>query len=499
MLGRDFVPVSFGDSMRISGEIVFAGYGISAEEYGYDDYKGLEVADKIVLVLGHEPRETDPKSPFDGVELTLHGHDNTKAINARYRGARAILIVQDPANHPEGSDLPAVAAAQVDDLGIAALRITRDQARRLLAPGKKDLAGLQREIDEKLSPQSFPLAGDSAVIELDVTRVRKEVRNVVALLPGSDPRLAGETVILGAHYDHLGFGGRSSMAPQLTGQIHNGADDNASGTAGLIELAAAFAADPGPRRRAYLFIAFAAEELGLNGSAYYVKNPARPIEKAVAMLNMDMIGRVRGNAITVGGVGTSPQFRELVARAATEAGLELKTSQSGYGSSDHSSFYSKNVPVLFFFSGLHADYHRPSDDWEKINAEGATRVLGMVAAIAARLNGADERPAFTKVAEPAGGGQLRGGSGYGAYFGSIPDMSDEVKGVRFADVRPGSPAAKAGLRAGDVMVQFAGREIRNLEDFTYMLRTHKPGETVEVTVLRDGKPLATRVTLEVRR
>ena len=157
------------------------------------------------------------------------------------------------------------------------------------------------------------------------------------------------------------------------------------------------------------------------------------------------------------------------------------------------------MPVLFFFSGLHADYHRPSDDWEKINPEGATRVLGMVAAVAARLNGADERPAFTKVAEPAGGGQLRGGSGYGAYFGSIPDMSDEVKGVRFADVRPGSPAAKAGLRAGDVMIEFAGREIRNLEDFTYMLRTHKPGETVEVTVQRDGKPLAARVTLEVRR
>jgi aminopeptidase YwaD len=499
-LRRDFLPVAVGEKTRIAGEVVFAGYGISAEEYGYDDYKGLDVTDKVVLVLAHEPRERDPKSPFEGADPTLHGHDNTKAINARYRDARAILIVQDPANHEAGADLPPGAATQADELGIAALRITRDAAARLLRASGKELLELQRQIDEKLAPRSFALPGVSVEIQLDVARVRKGVRNVAGLLPGTDARLGAETVIIGAHYDHLGRGGRSSMVPQLIGQIHNGADDNASGTAGLIELAAFFTADPAPRRRSYLFLAFAAEELGLNGSAYFTKNPTRPLEKTVAMLNMDMIGRLRGNAITIGGVGTSPVFRDLVARAAADAGLEPKFSQSGYGSSDHTSFYAKNVPVLFFFSGLHSDYHRPTDDWDKINAPGATKVLALVSSVASRLNAAEERPAFTKVDEPASTGPVRGGgSGYGAYFGSIPDMTDEVKGVRFADVRPNSPAAKAGLKPGDVLVEFAGREIRNLEDFTYMLRTHKPGETVAVTVLREGKRLPAQVTLEIRR
>jgi hypothetical protein len=201
----------------------------------------------------------------------------------------------------------------------------------------------------------------------------------------------------------------------------------------------------------------------------------------------------------VGGAGTSPEFRSLLARAAGDAGLTARLTDGGYGASDHTSFYVRNIPVLFFFSGLHADYHRPSDDWEKIDAEGATRVLALVRDVALGLNGLPARPRFTKVAEPPGSRALAGGSGYGAYFGSIPDMGDEVKGVRFADVRPGSPAAKAGLRGGDVLVEFAGREIRSLEDFTYMLRTHKPGDLVPVKVLRDGGTVTAQVRLEVRR
>jgi hypothetical protein len=501
VLNRDFTPVAVGDAVSVSGQLVFAGYGISAEEHGYDDYKGLDVTDRVVLVLAHEPREKDASSAFDGVEPTLHGHDNTKAINARYRNARAILIVQDPANHPPGSDLPATGAgAAVDELGIAAFRITRELADRLLATEHKSLAALQRQIDADMAPHSFVLTGATAAVQLDVSRIQKEVRNVAALLPGRDPKLAAETIVIGAHYDHLGRGGRSSMSAQQIGTIHNGADDNASGTAGLIELAAAFARDPGARRRSHLFLAFAGEELGLNGSAYWTKHPTRPIEKVVAMLNMDMIGRIRGGSVTVGGVGTSPQFGEVVARAAAAAGLQAKTTASGYGASDHTSFYVRDVPVLFFFSGLHSDYHRPSDDADKINAEGAVGVLRMVAGVAAALDASEARPAFTKVNEPAPTGPVRGGgSGYGSYFGSIPDMSDEVKGVRFADVRPSSPAAKAGLRAGDILVRFSGKEIRSLEDFTYMLRTHKPGETVPVTVLRDGKEVTADVRLEIRR
>jgi len=308
-------------------------------------------------------------------------------------------------------------------------------------------------------------------------------------------------VILGAHYDHLGHGGRSSLSPSLIGQIHNGADDNASGTAGLIEIAAALAHDATPRRRSYIFIAFAGEELGLRGSGYWAAHPGRDLSKAVAMLNMDMIGRVRNDQVILSGVGTSPVFADLVKVSAAENGLEVKSTQSGYGASDHTSFYTRNIPVLFFFSGLHADYHRPSDDWERINAGGAAKVLGMVYTIARRLNAMDARPQFTKVNEPvpAGGSGRSGGPGYGAYFGSVPDMTAEVKGVRFSDVRPNSPAAKAGLRGADVMIRFAGKDVASLEDFSYILRTHKPGDTIEVVVLRDGQPLTVQVTLEVRR
>ena len=497
-LYKDFLPIGVGDKSSISGEVVFAGYGISADEYKYDDYKDFDVTDKIVLAMAHEPGENDPSSPFNGSEPTLHGHDNSKAANAKFRGARALLIVQDPANHEDATkDLPVTGGEEIDDLGICVVRITRELAQRILNSQKKNLLELQKQIDARTSPQSFALKEVELNLDLDVTKIPKEVRNVMSLLPGTDPSLTNETVIIGAHYDHLGHGGRSSMSPQLIGQTHHGADDNASGTAGLIELAAALAGDPAPRKRAYLFIAFAGEEVGLRGSYYWTGHPTRPLDKAVAMLNMDMIGRSRENRVIIGGVGTSPDFPELVKNTAQEAGLQVKTSQSGYGSSDHVAFYIKNMPVLFFFSGLHSDYHRPSDTWDKINAEGATKILSMVYSIATRLDAVDQRPQFTKVDEP----QVRpgGGPGYGAYFGSIPDMADDVKGVRFADVRPNSPAAKAGLKGQDVLVGFDGKEIANLQDFTYVLRTHKPGDTVEVTVLRDGKPLTVKVTLEVRR
>ncbi len=248
-----------------------------------------------------------------------------------------------------------------------------------------------------------------------------------------------------------------------------------------------------------MFIAFAGEEIGLLGSSYWTNHPTRTLDKVVAMLNMDMIGRSRDNQVLISGIGTSPIFPEMVKTAASEAGLVVRTSQSGYGSSDQTEFYIKNIPVLFFFVGLHSDYHKPSDTWDKINTAGATKILTMVYDIATRLDSMQTRPQFTKVDEPANEGRTAGGSGYGSYFGSIPDLTDEVKGVRFTDVRPNSPAAKAGLRAQDTLISFAGKEIKNLEDFTFMLRTHKPGETVEVIVLRDGKPLTAKVTLEVRR
>jgi hypothetical protein len=296
------------------------------------------------------------------------------------------------------------------------------------------------------------------------------------------------------------------MAPSQAGTIHPGADDNASGAAGVIELARWFSKQP-KQRRGILFMAFAGEELGLLGSSHFVDHPSMPLDKASAMINMDMIGRVRDGKVYVGGVGTGDSLRATLDRIAPQHKLTLDYSDTtGYGSSDHTSFTTKQVPVLFFFSGLHADYHKPSDTWDKIDAPATVELLRLIAEVTDTLRELSERPRFVRVepkrgahgdaaAGPVGGG----GGGYGPAFGSIPDFGGGVKGVKFADVRDGSPAAKAGFKAGDVLVQFDGKPIENLEDFTYVLRSKKPGDTVVVKVLRDGKPLEAKVTLTERR
>jgi hypothetical protein len=291
------------------------------------------------------------------------------------------------------------------------------------------------------------------------------------------------------------------MAPSLAGTVHPGADDNASGAAGVLALARWFAARPKPKR-GVLFLAFAGEELGLLGSSYYVNHPTFPMEKAVAMINMDMIGRIRDGKVFIGGAGTGSTLKPMLEDVTPKYDLKPEFSDAaGYGSSDHTSFTAKQVPVLFFFSGLHSDYHKPSDTWDKIDAPATSRLLALIGEVGTRLADSGERPQFVRVKEPTGAQALAGsasGSGYGAYFGSIPDFGQTAKGVKFADVREGSPAGKAGLKGGDVLVQFAGKPIDNLYDLTYALRAHKPGDQVLVKVLRDGKEMEVAVTLEKR-
>src|SRR5205823_3892916 len=307
-------------------------------------------------------------------------------------------------------------------------------------------------------------------------RIVKTVHNVVGYLPGE----TSEYIVIGAHYDHLGLGEQFSMAPSLAGTVHPGADDNASGSSGVIELARRMGSEPKPKR-GVLFMTFAGEELGLLGSSYYVNHPELPLDKAVAMINMDMIGRVREGKVYIGGAGTGTTLRATLDQVVPKYKLKVDFSDTtGYGSSDHTSFTTKQVPVLFFFSGLHSDYHKPSDTWDKIDAPDAARLLQMVAEVSDRLREDDTRPQFVRVKEPGvmGGVGSSSGSGYGPYFGSIPDFGEGVKGVKFADVREDSPAAKAGFKAGDILVEFDGKPIQNLYDFTYALRAHKPGDEV---------------------
>ncbi len=504
-LSKEFVPYSFSSNGRSSGQVVFAGYGITAPEYNYDDYAGIDVHGKFVLVLAHEPQEFDDHSVFEGKVYTDHSQVYSKAFNARVHGAKGVILVFDRVNHKDASDaLEAFGnTGGPADAGISFVQVKETAIEPWLRAAGKDLAATEEAINADLKPRSFALPGIEIRESVDVEKVEKTVHNVLGYLPGETP----EYIILGAHYDHLGLGGQFSMAPSMTGAVHPGADDNASGTAGVLELAHFFAAryaGTAKPRRGILFMTFAGEELGLLGSEYYANHPILPIDRAVAMLNMDMIGRVRDDKLYIGGAATGSTFRADLEELVAKTSFRVDYSESGYGSSDHTSFTAKQVPVLFFFSGLHGDYHRPSDTWDKINAPAAVQVLQLVADMMDKLETGKDRPVFTRVTESANphagvSGSGATGGGYGPYFGSIPDFAEPPTGVRFSDVTAGSPAGLAGLKAGDILVEFDGIEIKNLYDFTYALRAHKAGDEVTVRVLRGSEKVTAMVKLTARK
>jgi aminopeptidase YwaD len=502
----DFVPFNLSSAGKLAGPVVFVGYGITAPEYGYDDYAGVDVKGKIALVLRHEPQENDEKSVFEGKSFTQHSQFASKATNAKIHGATGVILINDRANHRSEDDKLEQfgTTAGPANAGIPFVQVQSDKLDAWFALAGKNLDSVITEIDRSLKPQSFAFPASLQVdANLDLERAVKTVHNIAGYLPGQ----TDEYVVIGAHYDHLGLGEQYSLAPSKVGTIHPGADDNASGTAGVIELARWYSAQP-KQKRGILFVTFAGEELGLLGSSYYVTHPDYPLAKAVAMINMDMIGRIRNGKVYIGGAGTGTTLRSLLDQAPSKYGLNLDYSDtSGYGSSDHTSFTTKEVPVLFFFSGLHSDYHKPSDTWDKIDAPDATKLLELVAEVTDELREESGRPQFVRVAPPQGHGEggpvgssaAGGASGYGPYFGSVPDFGEGVNGVKFSDVTPGSPAAKAGLKADDVMVEFDGKPIQNLYDFTYALRAKAPGDVVKVKILRAGKPMEVSVALTQRR
>ena len=494
-----FIPFSFSSSGTVSAPVVFVGYGITANEYHYDDYAGVDVKDKIVLLVRHEPQENDEKSVFAGKDLTQHSTFAIKAVNAKMHGARAVILVNDGYPHHTAQEdqlTPFGQATGPTDAGVLFVQVKESTAEAWLKAEGRDLHEILDGIDKDLKPRSFPLTRLTVNVSLDIQHDVKTVHNVAAYIPGK----TSEYVIIGAHYDHLGLGDEHSLAPSQIGTIHPGADDNASGTAGVIELARWFSKQP-QQQRGILFMTFAGEELGLLGSNYYTGHPLLPLENAVTMLNMDMIGRIKNGKVFVNGTGTGSTLDKLVESIQAPTGFKLDLSEAtGYGGSDHMSFTVKQVPVLFFFSGLHGDYHKPSDTWDKIDAPDAAKLLGYVAQIATRLVNDPERPKFQRVVEktaPISSGSSSGG--YGPNFGSIPDFDEPPHGVRFADVRDGTPAAKAGLKAGDILIEFDGKDIGNLYDFTYALQAHKPGDEVLVKVLRGSQRIEAKVLLTERR
>ncbi len=373
--------------------LVFAGFGLSAPGQGYDDYAGIDVNGKAVLIFSHEPQEQDSNSRLNGARPMAQTTLVAKASAAKSRGARALLVVSDPSHRVDDANYRMFPLdPDADNVGLPVLRIRRDEMKPFL-----DAWGLEasaREIDRDLMPRSRDLPGTTVRYVEHLSINRRIVGNVVGILPGSDPALANEAVVIGAHYDHVGLGGRNSASPERTGEIHNGADDNASGTAAIIEIAREAAQSRRRFPRTLVFIAFAGEERGLLGSEYYARNPSIPTESTIAMLNLDMVGRARGG-VDVSGLETAPSLEadlQLAIQATNK--LDVRRQGPGAGRSDDASFIAKRVPAINFFTGFHSDYHRPGDDWEKIDAEGTQRVTALAFELASRIASRPTRPEF---------------------------------------------------------------------------------------------------------
>lgn len=556
-LGKEFNPLAAGGSQVFDAPLVFAGYGITAKDLNYDDYAGIDAKGKVAIIIRKEPQQNDEKSKFNGKQPSQHALFNRKIANANEHGVSAIIFVNDGLElvsraaadqktlqslieklaqtqadfSKQGEPSPEAIekhrqevvrlSKQIQEIG-ERLGLDSDKILEFQGAGAesshrklpvlfasrakidivlkaalgKDLATLEAEIEGDLQPRSAELPGWTAAGETAIVHNRAEVKNVVAVLEGEGP-LADETVIVGAHYDHLGLGGYGSLAPWTT-DIHNGADDNGSGTAALLEIAHQLANREKKPSRRIVFIAFTGEERGLLGSAHYVREPKFPLDKTVAMINLDMVGRLKDEKLIIYGTGTAKEFDPLLDELNKRYAFSLTRKPGGFGPSDHSSFYAKQIPVLHLFTGTHSDYHRPSDDVDKLNIEGIRRIVDMTTEIVAHVADNQAKPTYVQNKKQESIADSSQESGDRPYFGSIPDYAAEVEGVPLTGVSPDSPAAKAGLKGGDVIIAFGESKISGIEDFHSALLKHKPGDKVKVKLIRGKETLELDVILGKR-
>ena len=497
VLDKEFRTLAFSDEGTAEGEVVFAGYGLSVPEGAgqqrYNSYEGLDVKDKVVLILRYVPEDVEPARR---AHLNRYSGLRYKAMMARERGAKAVLVVTGPNSPNAGEILPLTGDGSSAGSGIIAASIRGDIAAALLGPSGKNLKDLQKSLDNE-NPHAeggFVLKHIKVKIAAAVEHIHKTDRNVIACIPGE----TDEWIVVGAHYDHLGLGnGNSSLARKgEEGKIHHGADDNASGTAAVIEIAAALAKSAPKPKRGIIFALWSGEEIGLIGSNSFVEKPPVDLKNVVAYINFDMVGRLKDNKLTMQAVGSSKAWPRLLEKRNVAAGFALTLQEDPYLPTDVTSFYPKRIPVLNFFTGSHDDYHRPSDTADKLDYDGLARNAKFARAIVEDVATAPERPDFSRVERKEQGG---GRDTMRAYLGSIPDYATEVKGVKLSGVRGGSPAEKGGLKGGDVIVEFGAQKIANIYDYTYALDAVKIGQAVKMIVERDGKRIELSVTPEARK
>jgi Tol biopolymer transport system component len=506
VLSSEFRPLSFSENGITAGEVAFVGYGLVVPGKlgeGYDSYAGLDVSNKIVLALRYVPEEVDAKRRQ---ELNRYSGLRYKAMLARERGARAILFVTGP-NSPNAGELAALSSDSASGGSrILAGSITTNAAAALFETVGKDLRVIQSALDSE-NPHAeggFAFTNFTVFLKISVEHLKKTDRNVLAVW--EPPGGARGYVVVGAHYDHLGHG--ESGAMRRAGEensIHFGADDNASGTAAVLALAREAEASS-PRRYAdsiaynqpgLIFAFWSGEEMGLIGSSHFVEHPPVALTNIVACFNFDMVGRLRDNKLMLQGLGSSTAWRRLIEKRNVAAGFNLTLQDDPYLPTDVTAFYPRGIPVLNFFTGSHDDYHRPTDTPEKINYEGLERIVKLARGLLTDTLAATQRLDYVKVASSDKSGGSR--DNLRAYLGTIPDYATEVAGVKISGTRGGSPAEKAGLKGGDVIVEFAGQKIANIYDYTYALDAVKIGVPITIVVLRGGERLTIQATPEARK
>jgi Tol biopolymer transport system component len=501
---RDFRPVAFSASVEVKGPVVFAGYGLTVPGKpgeGYDSYAGLDVSNKLVLVLRYVPEEVDAKRR---AELNRYAGVRYKAMIAREHGARGVLFATGP-NSPNAGELLTMSSdSSLSGSGIAIASISSNVVNALFAASGKDLRELQEGLDKE-NPHAETgvlLTNVQVTLRTSVEHIRKTDRNVLGLIPPGQTTAGApsEYIMLGAHYDHLGHGEAGAMNRKgEEGLIHRGADDNASGVAAILELADALAneraANPASFPRGIIFAAWSGEEIGLIGSSWFAEHPLLPLTNVVAYLNFDMVGRLRDNKLTLQGIGSSPVWTKLIEKRNVAAGFSLTLQDDPYLPTDTTALYPKGVPVLALFTGSHDDYHRPTDKTDTLDYAGEERVARFARGIVLDLE-REPRPAYAEVARRDAGG---GRESLRAYLGTIPDYASEVQGVRLSGVRAGGPADKAGLKGGDVIVEFAGTKVANIYDYTYAMDAVRIGQPVKLVVMRNQERLELTVTPEPRK
>lgn len=504
-VGKDFEAMGISQPGKVEGPLVFAGFGITVDDgKKYDDYAKIDAKGKIVVVFRDAPKFKDEAKIFDsnGKKRQLASLTE-KILNAEKHGAIAILFVNDRDIAKDTSDalLPFNYTALSRSAGkIPAIHLSRPLANELIhSVAGKSLEQIQKSIEEDAVAASLILDDVTAALEVKITRGKDVVplKNIAGVLEGNGP-LAKETIVIGAHYDHLGYGGPSSLATQKKLAIHHGADDNGSGTTGLLELVRRFSALKNRQGRKIVFVAFSGEELGLFGSAHFVNNPLVPLSEIAAMINLDMIGRLSKDAdskkekVLLEGTGTAEIFEPLLDKLNSETQFMFIKKKSGFGPSDHASFCEKKIPVLFFWTGAHPEYHTPLDTADRINFEGLIKIVGLVEKIAVDLTLVEKKPAFIEIK----GGTSPRPAGNMPRMGIRPGYSDEKEGVLVEGVSDGDPAAKAGIKKDDRILEISGKKVTNIETYMQIMAGEKKGTTIQVGIEREGKKVKIPVKLD---